>query len=145
MDRPEEPAGRPPPDLGERVRDVAAQFGALVREHAELARVEAVADVKKAGRDLAGIGAGAVVALLGWALLMTGAALLLGRSLGNWAGFLVVGGLHAVAGVVLMAQESARLRGPDKPGLEETARALREDRALALRLRAGGQVPRGRT
>jgi hypothetical protein len=130
-----------PAEAGERLKDVASALSSLVREHVDLARAEAVADLKKAGRDAAGAGAGLLLALLGGVLLSVCACLALGLALGNWAGFLIIGALYAAVGGGLVAAGVRRLKGADRPDMDTTARTLADDRRFAKELRGRLAAP----
>ena len=65
------------PGAGESLRKAADALVRLVKEHLELARVELRKDLRRAGVDAAFALAGVPLALVGWALLMVGAALAL--------------------------------------------------------------------
>ena len=78
----------------------------------ELAKLEIRADIKNIKSSIAGIATGAVIALLGMALLCVAAALALFvyTTLPQWACFAVVGAVMLVAGVwvIILAARNAK-------------------------------------
>src|SRR5262249_49856679 len=92
------------------VRETADGLGRLVAEHIRLAKVEVAADAKDYGRRVALLaGAGAIVAV-GYLFAWIAIALALGRLIGSPLGFLLVGGLHVVAGLIVLSVISRRLK-----------------------------------
>ena len=94
----------------------------------ELAKLEIRADIKNTKSLLTGIAAGALIALLGTALLCVAAALALFAytSLPQWACFAVIGGVLLLAGFCFIAVAS---RNAKKIGFipQRAAEAVKED------------------
>lgn len=120
---------RPLEPVQEHLRAVSDGMSKLVRDHVQLAAAELKDDARRAGKDMALIGAGVFLLLVGYATLVFAAAWALGERIGTARGFLVLAGFHVVVGAFLSLRYADRLRGADKPGrLEETSRALSEDK-----------------
>src|SRR5688500_14867275 len=97
--------------LGELFAELSRETGQLVRKEVELATTEITARAKKAGTDAAVIAAGG--ALLHAALLVLLAALVIGLAqLGvmPWLSALMVGGLTAGVGYMLVSRGRASMR-----------------------------------
>jgi hypothetical protein len=93
------------------VQETAEGFGQLIADHIKLARVEMVADAKEYGRHLGFLGLGAILLLVGYAFAWLAAVLVLGRHLSLPGAFLLVGGVHLLAGAAGIAVARTKLRG----------------------------------
>lgn len=129
--RPGEPAG----DVATPLRELSDGVARLVVDHVELAKAELTEGLKRAGKDLAFVAAGALLAGLGWLLLMFAVAWGLGERFGMARSFLLVAAVHVVAGGLLATVFGARLAGRDKPMMDQTALELRRDKRFFKRIR----------
>jgi hypothetical protein len=124
----ENPAGRALGDVSttDLIARITGDVRNLVRQEVELARVEWKNDWKAELGSVRNLGAGALLVLLGLALLLVAGALALAAAL-EWspaAGVLAGGGVLLVAGIGLGAVGWARrVKSP----LDATRRTLRED------------------
>jgi uncharacterized membrane protein len=92
----------------------------------ELARVEIREEAAKAGKAAGMLGAGGLIAYLGFALLATAAAWGLAEAIdAGWA-FLIVGLVVGAIGAVLVLMGRNRLRDV-RPVPDETVETLKED------------------
>ncbi len=120
-----EPGARPLRDAARRVTD---GLGRLVGEHLDLARAELKHDLRAAARDAALVLLGFPSLVVGYALVMVAVALSLGEIFGRAESFLLVGLANVAAGLVVSIVFARRLARQDRPDLDRTARALKEDR-----------------
>jgi uncharacterized membrane protein YqjE len=120
--------------VAENLKDVTDGISRLVKEHVELAKIEAKDSFRKVARDSALTAAGAFLLVLGYVLLMFSIGYAIGDRIGLARGFLIVAGVHIVAGAALAGIFASRLKGEDKPSMEHTARELQRDKAFAGRM-----------
>ena len=114
------------PSLGELFGHLTSDLGDLMRSEMELARVEVREEAAKAGKAAAMLGAGGLIAYLGFALVATAAAWGLAEVIdAGWA-FLIVGLVVGAIGAVLVLMGRDRLRDV-QPVPEETVETLKED------------------
>jgi uncharacterized membrane protein YqjE len=112
--------------LGDLFGNLTSDLSGLVRSEMELARVEIREEAAKAGRAVAMLGGGALVAYLGLGLLAMAAAWGLAEVIdAGWA-FLIVGAVVAAVGGVLLMMGRDRLRQV-RPVPDETVETLKED------------------
>ena len=104
----------------------------VVRAEIQLAKTELKEEATAAGRGLATIGAGAVVGLVGFIVLMLAVAYLLAVWLPLWVAAGIVGlVLLVVAAILLLSGKRALSVANLKP--EQTLESLQEDAAWASR------------
>jgi hypothetical protein len=92
------------------VRETADGLGRLVADHIKLARTEIVADAKSYGRQIAVLMVGVFILALGYGLVCLAVALALGPVIGRALAFVVVGGVHVIAGGWGAAIAARRMR-----------------------------------
>lgn len=122
------PVDEPDVSIGELVGRLTDDFGALVRDHVQLAKEEITDEVKQAGRGAGLIGGSA---LSGWtAVMLLSFALAwgLGELWDNvWLGFLVVGLLWAIVAGALFVYGRRELQDIE-PVPQQTIDELEEDK-----------------
>ena len=100
--------------LGQLFSDLSNQLTTLVRQEFELARTEVTAKATSAGRDVAMIGAGGLLAHAGLLVLLAAAVLLLAElGLDAWLSALIVGVVVAAIGGVLVMRGRDGLQRAD--------------------------------
>jgi len=117
---------RPPEDLSaaELVKEVTGQIGLLARKQIDLATSELRADLKAELQMVGGLGIGAILAILGLAILLVAGVFGLALLMPAWQAALIVGaGLLLVAGIVAATGWSRRAKSP----LHRTRQTLKED------------------
>lgn len=121
--------------LGELFRDLAQEVSTLVRQEANLAKVEMSQKAAEAGKDVGMLAAGGAVAYAG--LLAILAAIICGLAQAGmpwWAAALVVGIVVAGAGGALAWQGLSALKKFD-PVPRQTLETLKEDKNAASTIR----------
>lgn len=121
--------------MADALRRLSDGLGRLIRDHIALAKAELADDVRNAGKDAAIAAAGLPLLAVGWLLCMVAASLFLGRAITPAGGFLVIGGVHLVAGGVATLLWGGRIAGPDRPDLDRTTAQIREDSKWLKELR----------
>jgi hypothetical protein len=122
-------ASRP---IGVVVASVVNGLRSLARQHAELARIEAVEAASVRGRGAGMFGAAAVVAMYAVGFLAAAGAAALAIVLPVWASILIVAALMLTAAGVLVAVGRRTLRNAPPPA-ERTREMLKEDVRWAKR------------
>ena len=119
----------PDPTLGELVQRASKDLSDLVRKEIELAKLEIKQEVTTLGKGAGLFGGAGITGVLAVVFLSAGAAFGLGEAIGTWAGFLVVGGLYAVAAAVLAlgGKKSISEVGPPR----QTIQTVQDDVAWA--------------
>lgn len=102
---------------------IADGFGTLVRDHLALARIEFIEDAKKVGGDAAQLAAFGPFLMLGYALLCVAGSLAIGLALGPIWGFLIVGVVNVLIGIVGLGLAMNKLK--QRRVLGKTAEELR--------------------
>lgn len=122
--------------VGDSVRRLTDALSRLLRDHLALFRAELQRDLKVVGRDVVLAAMGIPGLLLGYALLMVALSLLLARWITPVGGFALVGAVNLLAGGVLVAVFGRRLASKDRPSLERTTDAIKEDGRWLRQLRS---------
>ncbi len=125
---------QPDRSIGELFSELTENFSVLVRDEMELAKVELRAEVAKAGKGGALLGAGAIAALIAVVLLSFAAAWGLAALLPAGVAFLLVGLVWAIAAGVLAVRGRKKLQEVH-PVPEQTVETLQEDKQWAQNLR----------
>lgn len=86
------------PTLGDLFSNLSAQASLLVRQEVQLAKVEMSEKASQAGREIALIVAGGVMAYAAFLAMVAGIILGLGLLIPYWAAALIVGFLFAIVG-----------------------------------------------
>lgn len=129
---PDGPTPKADPQLGELLRQLAADASALFRQEVQLARLEVAETVSKMARDALMIVVALGVVLVGGLLLLVAAVLGIGELLGGayWAGALIMGGILLLAGALVARSAGTDLQKRSiKP--ETTIRTLKEQKEWA--------------
>jgi uncharacterized membrane protein YqjE len=126
-----------PPPVRDSFHRLLDGLQSLFREHLALARLEFRNDVKRVTKDAALSAAGLPLLLVGYALLMVAAGLLLSQWLPGWAGFGIVAIANLTAGGALAAFFGRRIGKQDKLSLRRTTDELQRDREWMSSLREG--------
>lgn len=118
-------------EIRDGVRELSNSMTRLVKDHLELARMEAREQLGRAVRDVVLTVAALFLFMVGYGLLIFGLTVGLGQAIGIVAGFVIVAALHLVVGAALFLIFARRLAGADRPSLDQTTRELRRDRDFA--------------
>ncbi len=112
--------------LPELLRDLSTDTSTLFRQEAELFRREMDARITRARREVAVLGAGAVIAYVG--LLALTACLILAFSLvwAAWAAALFVGAVYVIVGGILLLTGQQKLKN-EELAPKESVRSLKTD------------------
>jgi len=113
--------------LGELFSELAQETTILVRKEVELGKAEMTAKAKVAGRDVAVVGGGAAIALLGAMALVAALILVLGTVMPLWGSAFLVGVVVSIVGDVLVVKGIRALKGFD-PAPRQTIQTLQEDK-----------------
>lgn len=118
--------------LGELFGQLSQDVSLLVRQETQLAKTEIQTKVSRAGRDLASLAAGGVVALIGVLALTAALILLLVDPVGlePWLAALIVGTLFAIVGYVMLQGGLKDLKALD-PAPRRTVESIKEDIQIA--------------
>ena len=119
----------PEPTLGELVQRATKDLSDLVHKEVELAKAEIQQSVAHIGKGAGMFGGAGFAGLLALVFLSAGAAFGIGEALGDWAGFLIVGGVYLVLGAILAlgGKKSIGEAGPP----EKTIATVKDDIAWA--------------
>lgn len=117
------------------IKELRDETTDLLRQEMALMRTEMSEKASKAGRNAASAGAGGAIALIGTTIifqaLAVGAAILLARwgleINGWWVGPLIVGGIVALIGYILLQKGVSTLKHMS-PAPEKTIDSLKEDK-----------------
>jgi hypothetical protein len=113
--------------LGELFGDLARDTGTLVRQEVDLARTELTQKASRAARDLGFLAVGGLVVYAGFLGLLAAAALgLVAAGLDAWVAALLVGGVVAVVGAVLVQRGLSALKR-EELAPRQTVETLKED------------------
>jgi len=116
------------PSLATLLGDLIGDAQQLMRKEVELAKHELSVEVNKAKRSAIYLGTGGVVAAIGGWLLVLMLVHLLAEvgGLALWTSYLIVGGIFAIIGAILLVRGRSRVSEVD-PMPRETIDTLRED------------------
>lgn len=117
------------------IRELRDETADLLRQEMALMRAEMSEKASKAGRNAASAGAGGAIALIGTTIILqalaVGAAILLVRwgweTNGWWIGPLIVGGVVALVGYILLQKGVTTLKHMS-PAPQKTIDSLKEDK-----------------
>jgi len=96
--------------LGALFSDLSADLSTLVRKEIDLAKAETMEKATAAGRNIAMIAAGGLVAYAGVITLIIALAIALGSWMPYWLSALIVGAIVLIVGVVLMQSGRSALQ-----------------------------------
>ena len=113
--------------LGELFAELVSETGTLVSKEVELAKTEMTAKASHAAKDVAVIGAGGAVALLGAFGLLAALILGLGTVMPLWLSALLVGAVLSGIGAAVAMGALQQLKHID-PVPRQTVRTLQEDK-----------------
>jgi hypothetical protein len=113
--------------LGDLFSDLARDMGTLVSQEVALARTELTQKATQVGKDIAILAVGGLVAYAGLLALIGGVIFLLAeRGLPLWASAMLVGGIIAIIGYVLVQRGISALKQQDLTP-RQTIESLKED------------------
>jgi hypothetical protein len=118
--------------LRELFRELSEDSSKLLRQESELFRHEMTDHVDKAKREVAALGVGGLLAYVGFLALTACVILALDVVLPAWAAALIVGGVYAIVGGILLLAGREKLvheeLGPNKSidSVKKDVRAMRE-------------------
>ena len=116
--------------LGELFTDLVQDTGTLVRQEVQLAKAELTQSAAQAGRAVAFIAAGGLVAYAGLLALLAAVILWLWHNgMADWAAALVVGVVVVLIGVVLLLRGRAMLQA-ENLAPQRTVDSLKADTAM---------------
>jgi uncharacterized membrane protein YqjE len=113
--------------LGELFSKLSQDTSTLVRQEVQLAKVELTEKVTKAGRDLALIAGGGLVAFLGALALVAALILVLSNWMAPWLAALIVGAVFVAIAAVLIITGLNDLKEID-PTPQRTVATIKEDK-----------------
>lgn len=112
--------------LGELFSSLARDMSTLVRQEVALAKTELTQNAARAGKGIASIAVGGVLAFFGTGALIAALILFLSRTMDSWLAALLVGFvLCAIGGVLAMRAVATMKKGGLAP--RETVETLKED------------------
>jgi uncharacterized membrane protein len=112
--------------LGELFGDLTREVGNLVRDEVALAKTEMTEKATKAGKNIAFISVGGMLAFAGLLVVLAAIVLALSNVMPDWAAALLVGAVVlAIAGVLIMKGISAFKNASLAP--QQTIQTLKED------------------
>ena len=113
--------------LGDLFGDLARDMGTLVSQEVALARTELTQKAVQVGKDIAILAVGGLVAYAGLLALIAGVIFLLAeRGVPLWASAMLVGGIIAIIGYVLVQRGISALKQQDLTP-RQTIESLKED------------------
>lgn len=115
------------PTLGELFARLSNQAGLLFRQEIQLAQAEMTRKATRAGRNVALIGAGAMLGMGGFYALVAATVLLLSRYMSAWLAALLVGVVLALAAAVLVAYGVRQIKSID-PAPRRTIETMKENK-----------------
>lgn len=128
-----DPAAPPPtvvggePSIAQLLSNLIADAQTLVRKEFDLAKTEIMSEVDKARQGAIMLGAGIALAAIGGLFLLAMVAeLLVALGLDRWLAYLILGGVLAIAGGVVLFIGIKRFQTVD-PVPRETIETIRED------------------
>lgn len=127
-----EAPGRAQPSVGTLLRDLASDAADLVRKELALARNEISYAVSELKTGIIGMAAGGGVLFAGFLFLLLAATLGLANVMPGWAAALIVGGVVALIGLIMVITGQRRMRA-DHFRPDRTVEAMRKDREMLER------------
>jgi len=124
---------RPDMSLGDVVTKLGNDLSGLMTTQIEIAKLEVKQEVTKAAKGAGLVTSGAFAAVVAVFMLSAAAAWAISVPLNEWAGFLIVGLVWAIAAAALAFVGKSRLQDVDTVP-EQTRAELDADRALAQKL-----------
>jgi len=113
--------------LGDLFGDLARDMGTLVSQEITLARTELAEKASRAGKDIAMLAVGGLVAYAGLLAIIAAAIFLIAdRGVPLWASALIVGVLVAVVGYLLVQRGISALKQQDLTP-RQTIQSIKED------------------
>jgi len=115
------------PSLGDLFGDLARDMGTLVSQEITLARTELTEKASRVGKDVAMLAVGGLVAYAGLLALIAAVIFLIAdRGVPLWASALIVGGIVAVVGYLLIQKGISALKQQDLTP-RQTIQSIKED------------------
>jgi hypothetical protein len=115
------------PSLGDLFGDLARDMGTLVSQEITLARTELTEKASRVGKDVAMLAAGGLVAYAGLLAIIAAVIFLIAdRGVPLWASALIVGGIVAVVGYLLIQRGISALKQQDLTP-RQTTQSIKED------------------
>ena len=114
--------------LGDLFGDLASEVSELVRKEVALAKLEVGQKAKYVGRNIGYLVVGGAVAYAAMLAVIAGIVMLLAKVMPHWGAALLVGGVVAVVGWLLVSKALSALQETDMTP-EQTVETLKEDAA----------------
>jgi uncharacterized membrane protein YqjE len=115
------------PSLGDLFGDLARDMGTLVSQEIMLARIELTEKASRVGKDIAMLAVGGLVAYAGLLAIIAAVIFLIAdRGVPLWASALIVGGIVAVVGYLLVQRGISALKQQDLTP-RQTIQSIKED------------------
>ena len=108
------------------LQDIVGNIQQIIRSEVVLAKVEVKEKAQKATRPAAVLAAGTILGLYGLGFLLLAAVHGMSRVVAPWLAALIVGGLLAIAGGILVAKSRTALKQID-PVPRKTVQAVKEN------------------
>ena len=113
--------------LGDVAKELTSDLSLLMRQEVELAKAEMTLKARKAAPGLGMFGGAALLALCAAGTLTAFLVLVFALFLPEWAAAVIVGGVLAGAGYVLVHEGKKRIGEAGKPFPEQTIETVKED------------------
>lgn len=121
------PAMQQEPSIAQLLSNLVADAQTLVRKEFDLAKTEIMSEVDKVRQGAIMLGAGIALAAIGGLFLLAMIAeLLVAAGLDRWVAYLILGGVLAIAGGIVLYTGIKRFQTVD-PVPRETIETIRED------------------
>lgn len=119
--------------IGDLFSELTSETTTLVKQEIRLVKAEATQEAKAAGAAIGSAVAGGAVAYTGLITLVIGLGWGLGKLLGEdldmiWLGLLIVGGIVALIGFVLLKKGLDKIKDLSSAPLDTTIQTLQEDK-----------------
>lgn len=112
--------------VGALMRDLSSDSMHLIRQEAQLFRVETSQKLAKVQRETAVLGAGGVIAHTGALVLAAALVLLLAEAMAAWIAALIVGAALVIAGAIALVTGKNKL-AREEVAPKETVRSVTQD------------------
>ena len=119
-------APQPQRKVSDVLQDIVGNIQQIIRSEVVLAKVEVKEKAQKASKPAAALAVGAILGLFGVGFLLLAAVYGLSLVIAPWLAALIVGGVLAIAGGILVAKSRTALKQID-PVPTKTVQAVKEN------------------
>jgi uncharacterized membrane protein YqjE len=121
--------------IGGLIKELMQELSSLVRNEAELAKAEVSEKVSQVESGIISMAIASVLLLVGLIVLMqaavVGVGYLLPPDTRAWLAPLIVGGVLAIIGLILLMKGRSNLKARNLTSMDRTSESLRKDKAFA--------------